>query len=350
MIALQEELDWEVYRLYGLVDEDLTTGDEPEPPLQLGERAFEIVLARKMAAGEEETTWFARHGSTPITELPAHWPEAYRRLVERRIELIESDLNIGLIERPEYKRRWAAEPWDEQVQAALRALAARPAGDAALLARAGRAHVDRPARRARRAPTRTSCRSPAVRRARRRRPRRARRRAGQGRGGAVPRGLPLHRLGPAQDAQWQRHWELQRREDAGEDVGDDPGAAEVHQGRLPRRARGTTAASSTCPRSGSSPTRAPSARPTRRWCSAGPAGTTSQRAQALATWYLQAKRDGRDASTSRRCSPGWPSWCRGCSSGTTSRTRPRARPARHARSPPWSTAELRAHCTSPTTT
>ena len=29
MISLQEELDWEVYRLYGLVDEDLTyAGDD----------------------------------------------------------------------------------------------------------------------------------------------------------------------------------------------------------------------------------------------------------------------------------------------------------------------------------
>lgn len=120
MIAAQESLDWEVYRLYGLVDEDLTTGDESEPPLQLGERAFEIVLARRVAGGDEETSWFARHGSTPITELPSHWPDPYRKLVERRIDLIEADLNISLIERPEHKRRWAARSWDEQVHQVLR--------------------------------------------------------------------------------------------------------------------------------------------------------------------------------------------------------------------------------------
>ncbi len=44
MIGLQEELDWEVYRLYGLCDEDLTAPEAPE--LRLGERAFEIELAR----------------------------------------------------------------------------------------------------------------------------------------------------------------------------------------------------------------------------------------------------------------------------------------------------------------
>ncbi|MFI7072013.1 BREX-2 system adenine-specific DNA-methyltransferase PglX [Micromonospora sediminicola] len=118
MIALQEELDWEVYRLYGLRDDDLTCAEPPR--LALGERAFEIVLARRMAAGEVETQWFARHASTPIMELPAHWPDGYRALVQRRIEAIESDRNIALIERPECKRRWATEGWDAMQAKALR--------------------------------------------------------------------------------------------------------------------------------------------------------------------------------------------------------------------------------------
>ena len=58
MIALQEELDWDVYRRYRLI----STGDADElvaepvdvPELKLGERAFEIVLARSGA----ETQWF----------------------------------------------------------------------------------------------------------------------------------------------------------------------------------------------------------------------------------------------------------------------------------------------------
>jgi hypothetical protein len=120
MIAQQEELDWETYGRYGLVDEDLTYRREGLPGLSLGERAFEIVLARKVAAGEEETAWFARHGSTPITEVPEHWPAAYRELVERRITMIESDQFIGLLERPEYKRRWAVEPWEKQEERAVR--------------------------------------------------------------------------------------------------------------------------------------------------------------------------------------------------------------------------------------
>lgn len=46
MIALQEELDWEVYALYGLTDGPVATADPV--PLALGQRAFEIALARKM--------------------------------------------------------------------------------------------------------------------------------------------------------------------------------------------------------------------------------------------------------------------------------------------------------------
>jgi hypothetical protein len=119
MIALQEELDWRCYLLYGLHD---TPPEHPEPPpLELGERAFEIVMARQMAAGTLETTWFQRHGSTPITDLPRRWPDDYRRVVEQRIALIETDANIGMIERPEFKRRWSADSWEEMEQAALRA-------------------------------------------------------------------------------------------------------------------------------------------------------------------------------------------------------------------------------------
>ena len=73
-----------------------------------------------MAAGEIETQWFARHGSTPITEIPAHWPEAYRQVVERRIEVIGRRRDIALIERPECKRRWSSEPWEKKERAALR--------------------------------------------------------------------------------------------------------------------------------------------------------------------------------------------------------------------------------------
>lgn len=119
-IALQDELDWRCYALYGLTKDELTAPAECVPPLEKGQRAFEIVLARRMAAGEVESTWFERHGSTPITELPANWPAEYRSVVEHRIELIEKDRAIRLLERPEYKRRWNWEEWETLEKDALK--------------------------------------------------------------------------------------------------------------------------------------------------------------------------------------------------------------------------------------
>lgn len=120
MVALQEELDWQGYRIYGLAERDLRAPLESVPELKKGERAFEIVLARKMAAGETQSTWFERHDAEPITELPTHWPSEYREIVEERIALIESDRAIRLLERPEHKRRWNWDSWEDLEQEALR--------------------------------------------------------------------------------------------------------------------------------------------------------------------------------------------------------------------------------------
>lgn len=70
LVFVQEELDWEVYRLYGVVDEDLSyQGDELEE-IGPSERAFAIVLALQLEAGETDTTWF--------TERTHRYPPDYR--------------------------------------------------------------------------------------------------------------------------------------------------------------------------------------------------------------------------------------------------------------------------------
>jgi len=119
MIALQEELDWRCYQLYGLLSEDLSYASADLPELALGQRAFEIVMARKVVGGELVTAWFDRLGSTPVTEIPTHWPAGYSSLVQRRIKVIETSKEIGLIEAAEFKRRWQEEPWEQQQQQAL---------------------------------------------------------------------------------------------------------------------------------------------------------------------------------------------------------------------------------------
>ncbi|MFJ2668729.1 BREX-2 system adenine-specific DNA-methyltransferase PglX [Nocardia fluminea] len=120
MLALQEELDWQVYAIYGLLEGDLTAANGELPDLNLGERAFEIMLARRLANGEASDQWFVRHGGTPTTEIPAGWPMSYRELVQRRIEATENNRALGMIERPEYKRRWRTDGWDVLQEQALR--------------------------------------------------------------------------------------------------------------------------------------------------------------------------------------------------------------------------------------
>jgi Domain of unknown function (DUF7008)/Eco57I restriction-modification methylase len=124
MIALQEELDWDVYHRYGLfTDEeaaDLVAAPGSVPDIQLGERAFEFLLAERLDGAEGEKQWFERHYSKPVYKIPAHWPNEYKAVVEKRIAFIENNRNIGLIERPDNKRRWYADPWEVKEKAALR--------------------------------------------------------------------------------------------------------------------------------------------------------------------------------------------------------------------------------------
>jgi hypothetical protein len=212
MIATQEELDWRCYRLYGLLPAggDASAYEHPTPPeVALGERAFEIVLARRIAAGTETTTWFERHGSTPVTEIPVRWPEDYRQVVQRRIDLIENDRNIGLIERPEYKRRWNTPSWESLEQAALRDWLLARLESPRYWPRWRRAAtpqltVHQPAGR-RAARRRVHADRRAVRRPRRLRHRPARRRAGRRRSGSLPAGAALHRHRPAQTCPVGRH-------------------------------------------------------------------------------------------------------------------------------------------------
>ncbi len=118
MLTWQEELDWRCYHLYGLIGE---AAEHPNPPrLRRGERAFEIVLARRMVNGLENTKWFEWLDAMPITELPKDWPSTYCSIVERRIALIESNQAISLIERQTCKRRWDFQPWEEMERDALR--------------------------------------------------------------------------------------------------------------------------------------------------------------------------------------------------------------------------------------
>ena len=124
MIALQEELDWDVYRRYGLLSEaeamELIADPKYLPGLQLGGRAFEFLLAERLDGAQGEKQWFERHHSVPVHEIPQHWPLEYQDIIRKRIKFIRENRNIGLVERPEYKRRWESKEWCVKEKAALK--------------------------------------------------------------------------------------------------------------------------------------------------------------------------------------------------------------------------------------
>lgn len=118
LIAQQEELDWECYHLYGITEKPLTySGTVPQ--VALGERAFEISMARDIDRGELDTAWFDRHGSVPTSVIPAHLPADYQELIQRRLDAAAASKNVRLLEAPEHKRRWASDGWEAMQQAAL---------------------------------------------------------------------------------------------------------------------------------------------------------------------------------------------------------------------------------------
>lgn len=120
MIFAQEELDWDTYRRYGLIDVDLTfNGDSPS--LTPSHRAFAMRLAREVREGTSDTSWFDHwnHRFEPIVEVPSGWPTEYSELIQARLDLIESNATIRALEQPEYKRRWAGTTWEKQVLVAL---------------------------------------------------------------------------------------------------------------------------------------------------------------------------------------------------------------------------------------
>lgn len=120
MVALQEELDWLTYSSYGLVDPVPIIDPDAVEPLAPGHRPFEIVLARKddEADDDEKSAWWSRHGHDRVTEIPDAYAEAHRARLQQRIDLIESDARLALLETPPYKRRWELPDWASETRKA----------------------------------------------------------------------------------------------------------------------------------------------------------------------------------------------------------------------------------------
>jgi hypothetical protein len=118
MVAFQEELDWTAYVAFGLARADELVPLHEIEAMASQHRPFAIRLARAAATGSATNYWFEAMEVQPQTDIPKSHSGAMRTRTERRLALLESDPQLSLIETPEYKRKWEPTNWAEEVDAA----------------------------------------------------------------------------------------------------------------------------------------------------------------------------------------------------------------------------------------
>ncbi len=108
-IVLQEELDWSVYKAFGLVElEDENAISLPESSIEvvevpIGARPFEILQARGgRITGVDSQSLASRLPDTVDATVAAVW--------EARMRVIQASPALSLIEHERYKRRWLLTP------------------------------------------------------------------------------------------------------------------------------------------------------------------------------------------------------------------------------------------------
>lgn len=112
MIARQEEMDWLVYKAYGLIDDP--GGPLPGDDLDLEREMRPFCLWARAEGGYDEA----------VSLIPDDWSEARRKAWMHRLALIRDNEHIRRIEKPVYKRRW-----DEQWKVGTRWECGQPAYD-----------------------------------------------------------------------------------------------------------------------------------------------------------------------------------------------------------------------------
>ncbi len=130
MVGLQEELDWLVYSLYGFDDTPtIVSPDKVEPvspnwlPWCLSFAARDAdtraELAQERNPGALPTVWFERHRWQPLTELPPEVPHELRARIEVRRQRIRTVPALALIENPSFKRRWYCPDYEAEEKEAM---------------------------------------------------------------------------------------------------------------------------------------------------------------------------------------------------------------------------------------
>lgn len=130
MVGLQEELDWLCYELYGISnDTELLAADAVEPilptslPWTLNLAAADLrsveTSAERATPQRRATGWFARHRWSPLNEVDGGVSVETIKRIHARQRLIERTPALTLIETANFKRRWYKPDYDAEEREAL---------------------------------------------------------------------------------------------------------------------------------------------------------------------------------------------------------------------------------------
>lgn len=96
MISRQEEMDWLIYAVYGLLPQDHPAAQAETEPAAL-EREQRPFVLWALAEGKYDDA---------VKLIPKDWPAVRKRLWDARLAAIRDNEHIRCIEQPVYKRRW----------------------------------------------------------------------------------------------------------------------------------------------------------------------------------------------------------------------------------------------------
>lgn len=116
MVALQEEVDWLAYHIFGVAEYHSISPQDLEVGLHPADRPAEKLHRKQMKEGQGSIFYEVHtfRGAEGAGELNS----GMRRAVEERLETISHNPSLQLIETVNFKRRWQVTPWETQVQEA----------------------------------------------------------------------------------------------------------------------------------------------------------------------------------------------------------------------------------------
>jgi hypothetical protein len=116
LVSIQEELDWRVYGIFGLPTVLSDNCEDVLVPVAPEHRPMEVRLARELDNDLSARIWFDRHKRTPPADVGGPLVDLYRR----RLELTEKHKELKLLEIPETKRRWSPRDYEAEFKEAYR--------------------------------------------------------------------------------------------------------------------------------------------------------------------------------------------------------------------------------------